>query len=93
MGMLFKKADYREQYFNEMIPKMYDSGLIDHTINKWKSPKGMNEKIILREEALVLEHLILPLIFLCGGICFSVVMFVAELGEKWCSKGSTILQQ
>ncbi len=89
MGMLLKRADFRDQYFNAMIPKMYDSGIMDHIFSKWKSPKDMKEPIVFSEEALTFEHLILPLIFLSVGISLSSTLFAAEFAKK-CSGGRNI---
>ncbi len=80
MGMLFKKADFRDQYFNPVITKMRDFGLMDNIFNKWRSPKDMKEHAEYTEEALSTKHLILPLLFLSGGVLLSVLLIALEVG-------------
>ncbi len=69
---------------------MYDFGIMDHIFNKWKSPKGMKEETILTEEALTMEHLILPLIFLAIGISLSTILFALEFLRKRLARKSVL---
>ncbi len=88
MGLLFKKADFRDQYFNPMITRMYDSGLMHRIFDKWRP--DLKDQITLAEEALTFEHLILPLIFLSGGISLSVALFASEHLRKKCARHASL---
>ncbi len=79
IGMLFNKADFRDQYFNPVITKRRYFGLLDNIFNKWRSSKDMKEHVEYVAEALSMKHLILPLLFLSVGLSLSVILIVLEV--------------
>ncbi len=78
MGILFKRGDFRTRYLNPTITKIRDAGLIEQFMNKWRPYKGLKDKVKITEEALVMEHLVLPLGIWSGGFTLALILFAGE---------------
>ncbi len=82
LGMVFHRADFRVQYLEPMVTRIKDSGLMDRFFGKWKSPKGMKDHDSLTEEAITIEHIVLPTVFISTGLTLSIVIFLAEIAKN-----------
>ncbi len=80
--MLFQKYDPRIEYFNQVIDTARDNGLIDHYLGKDMPAKNMKEAVIISNDALVLEHLLLPLILSTTGLLVAQLAFGLECLES-----------
>ncbi len=77
--MYFQNYDFRVQYFDDMIDKIRDTGVIDYFFNKWQSPKNMKDRVELADEPLVIEHFLLSTIIWSVGLGLSLVLFSREI--------------
>ncbi len=76
--MLFQKYDPRIEYFNKVIDTARDNGLIDYYLGKDMPAKNMKEPVTVRNSALVLEHLLLPLILSTTCLIVALLTFAIE---------------
>ncbi len=81
MGLFFKKGDFRATYLDPTITRIRDAGLLDYFMYKWRPYKGLRDQVKITEQPLFLEHLVLPMGILSGGLILALISFG---GEKRC---------
>ncbi len=77
-GIAFQNSDPRPAYFDPIIQRLQDFGVMDFFFRRHMPPRGMKENIVEPEEPLVIEHLYLPLIFWTVSLVVSLTLFVFE---------------
>ncbi len=78
-GILFKNGDIRVQYLDGLVTMMRDAGILEHFFDKWRSAQNMKEHVEIVEEALVLEHLLIPIIVWSVALVLSGSVFAREV--------------
>ncbi len=77
-AMILKRYDPRVEYFNSVIDYLKDNGLIEAFRQKHFPSKGIKDTEENIEEPLVLEHFVVPLIFLGCGLTLATIKILAE---------------
>ncbi len=77
-GIAFHNSDPRPDYFDPIIERLQDFGVMDFFFRRHMPPKGMKDNIVEPEEPLVVEHLYLPLIFWAVCLLVSLGLFGIE---------------
>ncbi len=77
-AMIFKRYDPRMEYFNSVIDYLKDNGLIEAFRQKHFPSKSIKDTEETVEEPLVLEHFVVPFIFLACGLTFATIKLLAE---------------
>ncbi len=76
-AMVLKKYDPRVDYFNTAIDHLKDSGLMEAFSQKhFQNMKDPEETL---EEPLVLEHFLVPFIFLACGLSLATMKLLTEM--------------
>ncbi len=77
-AMILKRYDPRVEYFNSVIDYLKDNGLIEAFRQKHFPLKNMKDTEETVEEPLVLEHFVVPFIFLACGLILATTKVLAE---------------
>ncbi len=81
--MLFQKYDPYLPYVDKVMIWLKDSGIVEQMFNQVLPHKGMKEHVQLEEKKIIIQHILLPIIFLCVGSCLSLISFIVETTEKF----------
>ncbi len=78
MGMFFQEYDPRVGYFDSVIHRITDTGIIDRLFRKALPFTDIKDSIKVEEEALILEHFAIPPIVCLAGLAIGVIILLAE---------------
>ncbi len=76
--MLFQKYDPRAEYFDPVLDRIRDGGLMDSFFSKWRPLKNMREDTEVKNRPLVIEHFFIPGMMTVAGVVMAAVAFAVE---------------
>ncbi len=77
-GIAFHNSDPRPDYFDPIIRRLQDFGLMDFFFRKHMPPRGIKDATEEAEEPLVIEHFYLPLMFWAVSLMVALALFGFE---------------
>ncbi len=78
-SMFFQKYDPRARYFDDMINQMKDAGITNHLLSRALPYRDMRTSIDFKEEKLILQHLLIPLVVFGCSLLAGSIMFTLEM--------------
>ncbi len=82
MGMFFQNYDPRVEYFNGILHRISDTGITNGLFGRALPYINMKSSIQVKEEALILQHFIIPLLVCLAGLLIGLSTFAAERSNK-----------
>ncbi len=78
MGMFFQNYDPRVEYLDIVIQRIFDTGIMNSLFRKALPHINMKGSIQVKEEALILQHFVIPLFVCLAGLLMGFFIFAAE---------------